>query len=310
MQQKMTLPFVVSLLAHAGLVALLALGVDFSSKPKAVAPQPSAPVVQAVVVDQAKVQQQVERIKQANAAKAEAERQRRAEEERKARAAQEKLKKLELERKRKEAEIKKAEEAAKQAKLKQKKEQEQARKLADQRKREEQAKAKAERERKAAEEKAKAEAAERKRKEDERKRKAEAERKRKEEERKRKAAEEAARKAREAELAEQLAAEQAQLEAARSKKVLSEVDRYTVLIRQTIQRNLRTDTSMRGKECRVNIRLAPDGFVISSKVLGGDTSLCRVTQAAINAAGKLPVSQEPDVYAKLKDINLTVQPEQ
>ncbi|MBY5991955.1 cell envelope integrity protein TolA [Ferrimonas balearica] len=294
------LPLTISVILHAGLLGLLAVSVDFSSKPK---PQPQgiAPVVEAVAVDKAQVEQHVERIRAQEAAAREAERQRQAdlerqakEAERKRQAEQERLRKLEQERQQRQADIQKAEEAAKQAKIKQQQEEERARQAAEQRAREEQARQEAERKRKAEEEAA---------------RKAEAERKRKEEERKRREAEEAARKAREADLAAQMAAEQEQLAAARQQQVLSEVDRYSVLIQQAIKRNLREDRSMRGKECRVRLSLAPDGFVISQRVVSGDPQVCRATEAAIRAAGNLPVSPEPDVYQQMKDLTITFKPD-
>ncbi|MBL4815515.1 MAG: cell envelope integrity protein TolA, partial [Shewanella sp.] len=135
----------------------------------------------------------------------------------------------------------------------------------------------------------------------ERKRKEDAERKRKAEERERQLQEQMMQDA----LAEELTA----LSQTRNRQVMSEVQRYTSMIRATIQRHLVVDESMRGKSCRVFIRLANDGFVTGTKILSGDSVVCRATKAAINKAGRLPVSSEPDVYNKLKEINLTVQPE-
>ncbi|MGL4612548.1 MAG: cell envelope integrity protein TolA, partial [Shewanella sp.] len=68
------------------------------------------------------------------------------------------------------------------------------------------------------------------------------------------------------------------------------------------------DESMRGKTCTVSVRLANDGFVISSQTQGGDSNVCRATKAAILKAGKLPVSQDPAVYNLMKEINLIVEP--
>ncbi|GAA5188511.1 cell envelope integrity protein TolA [Ferrimonas gelatinilytica] len=298
---------IISLLGHAGLLVLLAVSVDFSAE----RPQPtqsSAPVVQATVVDSDQVKKQVDRIRAAEAAQQEAERQRQAERERKAKEAerkrqqeQEQIRRLEQERQQRQQEIKKAEEAAKQARLKQEQEERQAKAAAEKRRQEEAARAEAERKRKVEEAAAaKAEA--------ERKAKAEAERKAAEA-RKQREAEEAARRAREAELADMMAAEQAELAQARQRQVLSEVDRYSILIRQAIKRHLRTDSNMRGKQCRVRLNLAPDGFVFNYRVLGGDTAVCRATEAAIKAAGNLPVSEEPDVYNQMKEIDLRIEPE-
>ncbi|WP_298445422.1 cell envelope integrity protein TolA [uncultured Ferrimonas sp.] len=301
----MTGPILGSVLLHVAVVGLLMFSVDFSAKPL---PQPNAtaaPIVQATMVDQAKVQQQVERIKAQEAAQRAAEQKRQQdldrqlkEAKRKNKAEQERLKNLEQQKKQRQAELKKAEAAAKQAKLKKEAEQKKAQQAAKQRQQEEQAQQAAEKKRKQAEEQA--------RKAEELRKRKEAERKAAEAERKRKAAAEAARKAAEAELAAQMEAEQTELNRARQQQVLSEVDRYAILIQQAIKRNLRSDTSTIGKECQVKLNLAPDGFVFNYSVLGGDSNLCRATEAAIKAAGNLPVSAEADVYEQMKEINLRI----
>ncbi|MBW8185926.1 cell envelope integrity protein TolA [Shewanella nanhaiensis] len=307
MRSDITIPLIISAGIHIGVIVIVAMGADFSEKPKPQV-QASAPAVQAVVVDQSKVAQHVERLK---AEKREAERKEKARQDeanrqvREARKEREReqarIKQLEQERKQKEIETKNAADAAKAAQLKQKQEKEKAAKAeADRKQKEKERKASEEAARKAAE-KRKAEEAAAKKAEEERKRKAEAERKRK--------AEEEARRQQEQMMQDALAAEQASLSQTRNKQVISEVSRYTSMIRATIQRNLVVDESMRGKSCRIFIRLANDGFVTASKILSGDPVVCRATKTAINKAGRLPVSNEPDVYNKLKEINLTVQPE-
>jgi colicin import membrane protein len=91
--------------------------------------------------------------------------------------------------------------------------------------------------------------------------------------------------------------------------VLSEVDKYKALINDAIYRNLIVDQSMRGKECRLNIRLASNGLVTKVTILSGDSNVCRAAQTAVLRSDTLPVSREPDVYQQLKDINITVRPE-
>ncbi|MGS0696838.1 cell envelope integrity protein TolA [Shewanella sp. 0m-4] len=306
-KSDLTLPVAISAGIHIGVIIILILGVDFSEKPK-VQPQASAPAVQAVVIDQKRVAEHVEKLK---AEKREAERKEKArqdEADRRVREArkerereQAQIKRLEQERKQKEIETKNAADAAKAAQLKQKQENERAAKAeADRKQKEAERKASEEAAKKAAD-KRKTEEAAAKKAEDERKRKAEAERKRK--------AEEQARREQEQMMQEALAAEQAALSQTRNKQVMTEVQRYTSMIKATIQRNLVVDESMRGKSCRVFIRLANDGFVTASQTLDGDSVVCRAAKAAINKAGRLPVSNEPDVYNKLKEINLTVQPE-
>jgi colicin import membrane protein len=106
---------------------------------------------------------------------------------------------------------------------------------------------------------------------------------------------------------EQLAQERAAQQQRRQKQVLTEVERYTALIQQTIKRNLYSDDSFDGKVCRLNIRLATTGFVTSIRVLDGNDALCRAAESAVRRADKLPVSDAPDVYEQLKDITLKVE---
>ena len=90
---------------------------------------------------------------------------------------------------------------------------------------------------------------------------------------------------------------------------MTEVQKYQALIKQTIQRNLIVDDAMKGKSCRLNIRLASNGLVTQVKELGGNTILCRAAKAAVFKSDTLPVSKEADVYQQLREINLTVEPE-
>ena len=166
---------------------------------------------------------------------------------------------------------------------------------------------------KRAKEKREAEAAEAKRQKELERLAAQKEKERKEREAKAKA--DAERKKKEAAeraemeriMQEQLAQEQAAQQERRRKQVLTEVERYTALIQQTIKRNLYSDDSYNGKTCRLNIRLATTGFVTSIKVLGGNDALCRAAESAVRRAEKLPVSDAPDVYEQLKDITLKVE---
>lgn len=302
-----TLPLMISAGIHIGFIVILALGIDFSEKPKEM-PQASAPAIKAVVIDQQKVTQQVEKLKQQKQDAERKERERQAELERKATEAkkarereQDKIKQLEVERKQKELETQKAAEAAKASKIKQQEEKVKAEQAEAARKQKEQERQASEEAAKLAAEKRKAEEVAAAKAEAERKQKAEAERKRK--------AEEAALAQQEKEMADALAAEQQALSQTRNKQVMSEVNRYKAMISATIQRNLVVDESMRGKTCRVFIRLASDGFVTASQTLDGDQVVCRAAKAAINKAGRLPVSADANVYSQLKEINLTVSPE-
>ncbi|MDX1706685.1 cell envelope integrity protein TolA [Pseudidiomarina sp.] len=299
--QELTVPLLLSVVLHLAIVGLLLGGLNFQ-KP---APASNAvmqvdldavddqeqEIVEAVAVDQAKVQQQVERIKQQQREQAQAEQRRIAELERRAEEA----------RKQREAEQQRQRELAAQ----QEREREQlAREKAEARKVLEQ------------EEKAAAAAAERRKREEEAARKAEAERKKAEEEARRQAAErkqreeEAARKAeRERQMQEEMAREAAERRRARQQQMQGELDKFRALIMQTIQRNWIVDESMRGKKCELTISLSPSGFVKSVDTGSGDQRVCQSARAAVLKAGNLPVSQDPEVYKEMSTVKLTVAPE-
>ncbi|OFI36057.1 cell envelope integrity protein TolA [Alteromonas lipolytica] len=187
-----------------------------------------------------------------------------------------------------------------------------------------QARAEEQRKKKAAEDRKRREAAARKAREEKAKAAAEAKRQselrrlaeQKARERKeREAAEkaEAAQKAKEAKeraemeriMQEQLAKEQAAMQQQRRQQVLSEVERYQIMIQQTIMRYLNAD--FKGKSCRLKLKLATTGFVSQVNIVDGDPALCRAAESAVRRAETLPMSDDPAVYEELKDIDLKVE---
>lgn len=298
---------ILSVLLHIVLIGGLLIGATVEQTKKKPTPVNlnDKPIVKAAMVNSSDVQKQVDKIKQAKADQAKAERER----QKKLKREQQRIKDLERQRKKKQAEKKAADAAAKKArakaaaekkaadkaiakaKTKQRNEAAKAKKAADERKRQEKAAADAKAKRIAADKAAKKKA----------------EKLRKEKLKREKEAKERA--AQEAMIAEQMAAEQAQVNQARQRQVLSEVEKYTILISATIQRHWNVDESMKGKQCVLNIKLAPSGTVFSVKPLSGDKFVCKSAQDAIYKANTLPVSKDPEVYAQLKEINLTVQPE-
>ncbi len=221
------------------------------------------------------------RVAKEQAAKAEAER----------KVKQEAAKKAEAERVAKEAAAAKAE----QARIEREKAAQEAQEKAQ---REREAAQKAEQER-VAKEKAAKEAAEKARKEKERLEQLERERKEQE-------------KALNS-IFSGLESEAAQNTSARSQYVADESQRWGAIYSQLIQQNLLLEDSFRGKQCRVNLRLIPTGtgaIVSDVSVLDGDNRLCAATRRAVAQVGTFPLPKdEPDVIAKLKNINLTVVPE-
>ena len=288
-----------SIALHVFLLVGLLSG-DFASAPK-LKPTPankSGEAIKAVVIDQAKFEQAVSKIKkqktdQKKRLKVD---EKRAADAKKRRAKEEaRIKKLEKQRKKKEKEKIKADKAAKSSKAK-------AAKADKIRKQKEQEKQVAE--------KAAAVAKSRRLKEEADAKKADelrleniAQRKRNEIAAKEQAIQDAM-------LAEQMADEMATRNQARHQQVLTEVERYSALIKQQINQRMITDRStMENKSCKLNIKLAPSGFVIDVKIGQGDKVVCDAANIAIGKAGKLPVSTDPEVFKEMKNIVVTVKPE-
>ncbi|CAH0526313.1 cell envelope integrity protein TolA [Vibrio hippocampi] len=341
------LPVMVSLGAHAVLMAALLWGTDFTMEQA----EPTG-MVEAVVIDPAQVRQQAAEIRKQRetAAKKEQdrldklrreseqlERNRKEEEERirklkqqqaqDAQAAREAEKRREVERKRAveaETERKIQEEAVRKAEQQRKEKEAAIARAEKERIAKEAAVAKAEQER-IAKEKALKEAQEKAQREKEAAERAEQERIAKE-----KAAAEAAEKARQEQLRlDQLERERQEKEAAlndifsgleseaaanstaRSRFVSSEVQRMGAIYTQLIQQNLLLEDSFRGKECKVNLRLIPagkDAVVGNVSIIEGESRLCSAAKRAIAKVGSFPLSTDADVNSQLKNINLTVVP--
>ncbi|MCL9774737.1 cell envelope integrity protein TolA [Vibrio methylphosphonaticus] len=327
-------PITISLLAHVVLIVALLWGTDFTMKEA----EPTS-MVQAVVIDPARVRQQAQEIRKQRetAAKKEQDRldklRRESEQlERNRKAEEERIRKLKVQ------QAKEAQ-ATREAEKRAKREKERAAKAESERKTQEAAVRKAEQERlakeaaivkaeqerverekaaKAAQEKARlekeaAEKAERQRIEKEQAAKAAAEKARKEQERLKQLERE--RQEQEAAMNDIFAgleSESEQNTSARSNHVTSELQRMGAIYTQLIQQKLLLEDSFRGKQCRVNLRLIPAGngaIAGEVKVLDGDSRLCAATRRAITQVGTFPLTKEADVNAKLKNINLTVVPE-
>lgn len=293
---KLNTAILLSVIVHLGLMALLISNFQWS-KPEIKQSGTPQPKINATAVNSKRVEQLVKKLKN------------------------ERLTKKRQEQKRLD-DLKKAEDDAKRRRIAEEKKAEEARKSraqAEQRRKAEEKKAadlKKKREKEEVERKKKAEAEKRRKEEAERKRKADAEKRRKEEaERKRKAKEEAERKRKEAEekarqealereMEAQMAAEAAELAAAHKQMVMSEVDKYVALIKGKITRNWIEPEKM--GYCIFRISMAPGGLILSVSAVEGDPQHCDSGQRAIYKSEPLPVSNDPDVFAELKSIRLTL----
>lgn len=297
--QNISWAFAAAFVLHALFAALLVLSFAHTPAPKKTV-GPRVEVVQAVAVDESRVQAELERIRQEELRKQQAEQARLRKLEadaRKARQARENEQQRLAELKRKQAAEKKrleAENKAEQARLARLKADQQA--LEQKRKQEETRLAALDAQRKAEEEKRKQEALAQKKRAEELQRQEEA-RKKEEAEAKRLAEEqrkrdEAARLAREEELRQQLAAEEQRLATLREKYISS--------IQAKVQRNWRRPPGISdGATCEVLVNQLPGGLVHTVSVAGcsgGDEILLRSVKTAVLKAEPLPAPPDPSVF--------------
>ena len=281
-------PVVYAVLMHLLLLVLLVFSLDWT--PKVSHPPGIKVPIDAQLVDESQLNALAEK-KQAEQRKVEEarreaalaeqrkiEEQHKAELEAKQKAEQVAKQKVEAERKRR-AEL----EARKKAELEAKQKAEQA------------AKQKAE-----AEAKAKAVAAAKKKAEADARKKAEAEAKRKAEAAQRREAEQA--------LQQQLAAEQAGMEAARVQGVVAE---YIGYIQERIERSwLRPPGSAVGLSCVVQVSLIPGGEVARVQIVrsSGDPVFDRSVETAVYKASPLPLPPDASLFKNFRDLRLIFKP--
>lgn len=113
-------------------------------------------------------------------------------------------------------------------------------------------------------------------------------------------------------LAKQMAGEETQLDKQQNQQTNNEISRYTALILQAISQQWLIPPNVDPtKYCILEIKLA-DGGVVQSVNLqksSGDPQLDRSAIAAVYKASPLPVPADPQIFAKMQDINLKVRPE-
>lgn len=273
-----------AVLVHVVFVGLLVFSLEWTKAPDM--PGVHEEIVQAVTVDESRVQKELEKIRQA--------------EDKKRR--QEETRKKQLEDQAKKAREKRQQEEQRLADLKKKREQEQKQALAE----EKQRKTEAEKLKKAQELEKQRLAELQKKKEAEARQIRELEEKRKKEE------DEVQRKQIEAEMQEQLKKEQAALEARQSKAVQGEVGKYTALIRQKVSGSWLQPTNFQdGSSCVVLVKVLPTGDVVDVRVTQctGGALFQRSVESAVRKASPLPMSPDPAVYNKMREIEFTFKPE-
>jgi colicin import membrane protein len=265
-----------SILLHVAAVLLLVLSFDFTSRQVKPAPQVNA--VEAVTVDSAQVEKELQRLKEL-------------EDE----MEQQKLEKQRLlERQAREAETKRKTEEQRLADLKKKKEQEQKALEAEQKKVAEKKKEQEELERKR-----KAEA-DKQRQDEEAKKKAEAEQKKRKEEE----------AARQKQVAEQKAAEQ---KAAQARADQSLMQGVIANIYQDVRNNFNISGLPPGLECVLLVRTVPGGEVVGVQISksSGNEIFDRRAHDAVQKASPLPLPADSATFERLglRQFNLRFKPQ-
>lgn len=95
---------------------------------------------------------------------------------------------------------------------------------------------------------------------------------------------------------------------ASSKSSQGGLNKATSQIMAAIQRNMLTSSTMFGKDCVINIRVAPDGLILKVGEGRGDRDVCEAAAVAIRNAAPLPMPKDPELNKKLQNMNLTFKP--
>jgi colicin import membrane protein len=266
--------FILAVMVHAALVALLVVGFRWQAAP--LAPPPSEKIVQAKTLNEPEVNQEIERLKKQE------ERQRRAE----------------AEKQRREDVAKKKAEAAKQAEAEKQRKADEQKALDAKRKLEEDKKRKTE--------------AEKKHKVDEQQKLADAKKakgRKLEDEARRKDNERALK---EQLAAEEKARQQQRRQAEQAQQAMSEIDKYRALIKQKVERNwARPPSAEKGLECLVRVRLIQSGEVIQAKVVrsSGNAAFDRSVENAVYKASPLPLPEDKSLFGDFRELEFIFKPE-
>lgn len=254
-------------------------------------------IVNAVTVDKARVEEELQRLKKVEEDKNLAEKKRVEELQKQAAAEKKKAEALQKQRQKEEENLKKIQ---KEKELEKKRTEEEQKKLAQL----EKEKQELEKQNKLEEEKKKKAEEERKRQEQQ------AEEKRKQEEiAKRKAEEERKRKEAEQAMQQELAAEQAEEQRQQDLTLLQQV---TADIYNKVTRNFNQTGLPEGLSCALRVRLLPGGEVIDVSVSksSGNDIFDRRAQTAVHQASPLPVPEDIATFERLnlRDITFTFKP--
>lgn len=301
-RKRIGLPLSYSVLLHGVILALFIFTI--SETPKSFDAEPEPEIVAATVLDENKVNAEVERLKQKEIEKQRAE-----------------------ERRQQQAVKARQQEAERLAELKEQRllEQQRAEEQAEKRKQEREAEAekiallqkqKAEERERLEQIKKQKDLAKKKRIEEE-KRLAKLEKQRKLELKKqqeKKAREEAERKVVEQRLAAERRrqAEQERARAAAANRANKEIANAKVLIQQKVNRNwLRPSAIVKGLSCRIQVKLIPGGDVVDARVIrsSGNPAFDRSAEIAVRKASPLPLPTDPKLFSMFRNFDFEFRPD-
>jgi len=114
-------------------------------------------------------------------------------------------------------------------------------------------------------------------------------------------------------LQQQLVAEKKRIAAAQTKQLQSEIDKYKALIVAAISQNwFIPPEANKNLSCQLLINVGPGGVVMNVKVVrsSGDPALDNSAKTAVFKASPLPVPKDPKLfYNNFRQLQLTVRPE-
>ncbi|MBF7073228.1 cell envelope integrity protein TolA [Glaciecola sp. MH2013] len=110
--------------------------------------------------------------------------------------------------------------------------------------------------------------------------------------------------AREKMMQQQMAAEQAERNERRQREILSGMQIANSKIRARIEQNLIETGNLKGRSCRLQLKIAANGLVLDAFRVDGDEALCLALRSAALRARTLPMPEDPDINKQIRNSTL------
>lgn len=92
-----------------------------------------------------------------------------------------------------------------------------------------------------------------------------------------------------------------------SKRDAQLMQQYVSQVSKALEKHFKADASLAGQHCELQLRLEPDGLVVSAAQTAGDNSLCAASLDGFKKMKKLPLPPA-ELSEQIQSINLTLQP--